>query len=599
MKIPIKRICALIAIVLQLALTGDSAWSQQPDKTSAESLFHQGYYLQHHELDTAGALALYEQALAANPDADIIDHIRQQMLAIKADVAASDFARLMPADSLAYFEITDPAEHLEQLLALVGVAGDSQPSRTVTTIPLDDGFVLPSNFKVDPDVLSCFKSAKGLGIAVTGMNQRGEPKFLLALHPGRGNPIRGLLKTALQVVPKTETAGGYPTYCHQDKIWLVETPTLILVSPHKQLVDAAIRRMTEPQGSLASLASFQSAREARQDSFAFAFVDGSNTIKAVSAHLHGDANIPRVLLDLDHVTRATAALGTTESGIEAEISVAFDDDHHSLAYNLIRTAPVSGATLNLVPNDALFVATLGINPTMPAAAAGEAPRNGFSMLDLGRELFANIEEVSLFAIPQLTDGNNPIPEFGLIVASSNPQQSENLWRQLLSLPSRLDPRPESQATEITIHGQTAWRYRFAEKDAPEVTLTRLSERAMIVGTAKTVDSMLAAKPAAEARGAFAGRLKQLPDHVSKAAFVNMGQALKLAGQVAPPSEREQLLRISELCRDTRLTLTSDEAPAAWSISINAVGIPKVRDVVTAVAESLGEKRATTSVNSQR
>ena len=199
MNIPIRTFCTLIAVALQLSLATNGTWSQQPDRTSAESLFHQGYYLQHHALDATGALARYEQALAANPDAKTVAQIRQQMLTIKADVAASDFARLMPVESLVYLEVTDPAVHLEELFALVGIAGDARPPQKVTTIPLEDGFVLPSNFKVDPDVLSCFKSAKGLGIAVTGVDQRGEPEFLLAVHPGSGNPIRGLLKTALQI----------------------------------------------------------------------------------------------------------------------------------------------------------------------------------------------------------------------------------------------------------------------------------------------------------------------------------------------------------------------------------------------------------------
>lgn len=589
-----RPICAAILVTLLLLLPYNRAAGQRTEPTTAQSLFHQGYYLQHQQLDSAGALALYERALAAEPDAQTLKNIRQQILAIKADIAASDFARLMPATSLAYLEVTDPARHLEKLLTILGIAGSSKSTVAETTIPLDEGFVLPSNFKIDPDVLNCFKSAKGLAVAVTQINPRGEPEFLLAVHPGSGNPIGGLLKTALQVVPKTEKVGGYPTYCHPHDIWLVETPTLILISPSTQLLTNAIARITEPEDSLASLGSFKSAREARGDAFAFAFVDGANLVKTASPHLQGEAAAARVVLDLDHLKCATAALHATETGVEAAISVAFTEDHHSLAYSLIRTAPLSGTSLGLVPNEALFVATLGINPRMANAAAIAAP-HGFSILDLGRELFANIEEVSLFVLPQMiAAANKPAPEVGLIVASSNPQQSENLWRQLLSLPAKVDPRQESKVTEFTMHGRPAWRFRFPEKDAPEITLTRLSEHAMIVGTAQAVESMVSGTPSEASGGVFAGRSKDLPAHVSKAVFVNVGQALRFAGQVAPPAERDQILRISGLCQSTSVTLTSDEAPATWSLRLNAVGLPQIPDVVTAVAETLRQPQRNAS-----
>ena len=57
-------------------------------------------------------------------------------------------------------------------------------------------------------------------------------------------------------------------------------------------------------------------------------------------------------------------------------------------------------------------------------------------MDLGRELFGNIVEASAFVLPASASqpGGPPIPEVGIVLAVRQPEKSEALWNQLLTLP---------------------------------------------------------------------------------------------------------------------------------------------------------------------
>ena len=135
--------------------------------------------------------------------------------------------------------------------------------------------------------------------------------------------------------------------------------------------------------------------------------------------------------------RVSAVMGTTENGVHAEASVSLSPGHNSLAYGLVRTAPLTGRSLEYVPGGVAVVALLGLDPAGETAPGSGPGAPSLSAMDLGREVFGNIEELALFVLPPGREGGAarpPIPEIGLVVVVKDPAKSEALWTwQSLSL----------------------------------------------------------------------------------------------------------------------------------------------------------------------
>jgi hypothetical protein len=108
---------------------------------------------------------------------------------------------------------------------------------------------------------------------------------------------------------------------------------------------------------------------------------------------------------------------------------------------MIRTPNLSRAGFEAVPSDAvgLLSIALGEAGSAQGSAAIKSIKN-FTGLDIGREIFANIEQINLFVLPPDSSSNKgniaapPIAaNLGLAVTSQNPQQTRQILTQLLTV----------------------------------------------------------------------------------------------------------------------------------------------------------------------
>ena len=134
-------------------------------------------------------------------------------------------------------------------------------------------------------------------------------------------------------------------------------------------------------------------------------------------------------------------LNIQENGIALEKNIAFKDGHRCIAYDMIRTPNLTRAGFEAVPSEAvaLFSIALGQASSAQGIAASKSIKN-LTGLDIGREIFANIEQINLFALPpdgSSNEGNMGVPpiaaNLGLAVTSHNPQQTRQLLTQLLTV----------------------------------------------------------------------------------------------------------------------------------------------------------------------
>jgi hypothetical protein len=211
---------------------------------------------------------------------------------------------------------------------------------------------------------------------------------------------------------------------------------------------------------------------------------------------------------------------------------------------------------------------VGESGTPQAAAVSEQIRNAMG-LDIGPQLFDNIEQITLFAVPfrkpteQLSEDMPPqIKSIGLAITSVDPQQTHQILRSAMRSANIVvdETQPTGGRFDFTLPNQ---QKLFGCMDqAGKVTVLSLSS--------DLVDaSIRAARQRAGAlkSGPLQETLKSLPETTSKLAVVNVAGAMQFAventelpsGQVAD-RVREAMAQLAQASAKTTVRLqTSEEA----------------------------------------
>jgi hypothetical protein len=299
------------------------------------------------------------------------------------------------------------------------------------------------------------------------------------------------------------------------------------------------------------------------------------------------------LLDLDHLESLTFAAGVTDDSVQLVARVNLTPGHHNLPYNLIRTAPFTRRSLASVPRGAAAVVLLGLNPATPAPAtnAGAKPSAPVEVtgMDLGREIFANVEEVTIFALPTMAEHGGPhahMPEMAAVFAVKDAAKSEAIWNQILAIASLVGIH-DSKPRDVTIDGKRGEQYQF--QGLPPIVVIRAADRALIVGTSGAATAALHASGGKESilsDDAYRKLLAQLTPTSSKAVLVDAGRAVQLAGALHAGGKSSEMAMAAVACKDLRLSLVTDEAPNCFTVNIEATGLPNVPSVIKMVASRM-------------
>lgn len=556
-----------------------------------KSEFYRGYYLQNEAHNYEAALAAYRAALDAGANADLREHIQDQISRIESELAASDFAALMPASAFAYVEITSPADHVERVAEMMGLTGNRETDGEVVTIQLDEALAISSDFKISPALMREMKKVRGAAAAITSFDPRTGPDGIAIIHPGDSDLLTGMLETGVQLVPTTENINGYPTYQIENEVWIVKTERLIVVARNRTAIESCIGRIGRTSdSSLADQPAFQQARDAAGDSAVFAYASPAGVMNNLDDRMLREISIARMLMDLDHLNSVSASLGSTSDGIRFQARARYAENHNSLAYGLIRTAPLSGEALAYVPAESMAVIGLGVNPQLlQSVPAGDS--NLISAMDIGREIFGNIREIGLFVLPQMTDQSNEVPETAMLIVSNDADKSERLWDQLLTLPSQVIPEEGLSASDVQIEGVAARRFTFPERDAPHLFVARLNENCLIAGTNKAVAAAISAANSGNTlanspQGASLGRAMD-PETTSKVAMVHIGRAMRLAASVNRGDSRE-MLHIADAIGELHSSMVINEGANEMEISVELTALPQFEDIIRTASRMMPE-----------
>ncbi len=585
---PSGRLPLLLGALAVAALSASALAAGAVAEEASEVEFQRGYFLQTHDADCEGAAAAFEKVAAdANAAAAMRCEATVRLAQCREDLAAADFARLMPPEALAYVEITHPGRHVAQLLQMLGLTRDgyapSVASKSKGT-PLVEGLLyFPDDFSISPAWIAELDKLNGVAVAITSVDmQRGKPSGVAIIHPGDVNPLRGELESLVQLLEPDEPIDGYRTYQVQGQAWLAVTARMIIASDTREGVAATIGRMKNPEAAnLAGREDFQRSRSAEQNTLMFLYASGPQLLEQFGSHLAGrEAAIARAVLDLDHLESLTAMVGTTENGIQARGSLNLQPGHNNLAYGLIRTAPLSKRSLEYVPSGIAGLALWGLNPAgAPVEREAGEQLEPLSAMDLGREVFANVEEIALFALPaeRAPSAGPPIPEIGLIIAAKDPAKSEMLWNQLLSLPVMFGLRGAASPQQITIAGHQGNLYSLP--DAPPIAVVRLGD-ALIAGTQPAVAAAVEAGSqdggSICADAAFQPLLERLGTDTSKAVLIDTARVVRAVAAAADGRQAPQaILMASAVLKDLKISAVTEEGPTRFAIRAEAAGLPNV------------------------
>ncbi|MCH7872513.1 MAG: hypothetical protein IID33_12505, partial [Planctomycetes bacterium] len=405
--------------------------------------------------------------------------------------------------------------------------------------------------------------------------------------------LRGVLEMGIPALTPIGEIEGWPAF-GIERAGVVVTERLIMVGYPRSNVEALAKALRSGQtaNTLAADAGFADAAKWRDDSTVFGYVNAKMLIPAALeiARAHGapanELEIARVMLDLDHVRAMAFRAGVTEAGVSADASVRFENGHQSLVLDFSRTPPLSRNSLKCVPSGAVAVAAIALSPADAEYSAGKAASAGMRKitgLDFGREIFANITSVAIFALPPAGDrsaGGMPIPDVAAAITVNDPAKSEALWTTILGVASMATGTPIMEGEKTQIAGTSVRTYSLPENMT--LYFTTMGNDVVVASTksamARTIEAKRKGKSVAS-DSAFASSLKRLNEKSTKGVFVHAGRCAQIAKMFMPPGELAEAKPLLDALENTVAAVVVEHSNEVFGISANVSGIPNIGDLV--------------------
>ena len=580
-----------VVIVVALLFLGQGAPRATRAETAQQKLHH-GFYLEQAQGDCAAAAELYRQVEGDRQANDELQaEAAARLVACREELAAADFTRLVPETTLAYLEIKRPGDQLLNLLGQLGLLAG------------DDAAVAATGRRVavSPTLIKELVGIGGAALAVTGFDPlKQKPSGVAIFHPGDVEVIRGLIATGLPVGGRpVEPIGGFPTYEIEGETLVTLTSRLVIASPQRAQIEAVLRRLTaEETTSLATNAALKGVLEGRGDSLLFFCLNAEplmpllNGMMAAAGSQNPELAMARAVLDLDSLRSLSGRAGVNDAGVFLDLALRLDEGHHNLVYNLLRTPPFNWDTLKCVPEGAagILVGALNEAPSRHAADAAGSQEVApvITAFDFGREIFANITSLAVFALPpdgQATEGALPVPDLGAAVTVNDPAKSSALWMQVLGIASLASGggTPEGRATDID--GVKVFSYSFPE--SVTVHFASVGNDVFIAASrsamARTIHAKRSGRSIVDDPG-FAEGLKRLAPHTTKGLFLHAGRCAQIAKRFAPAEDMAEIEPFLPALETTVASLVVNHSAGEFQIGAFVSGLPQIGPVVAQMIE---------------
>lgn len=577
-----SKILFVVAVLLAVTVTSGSAQAA----TSADQ-FHRAYYLDMEESDWAAAAKLYKQALKDEGlDAGLRKVAKTRLAVCREELAARDFARLVPENTLIYAEFSEPGAQLERLVNQLGLLSD-----TSEPVVLGAG---ETRIAVSPVLIRELMGMRGVAVAVTAFDfMKQEPTGVVIVHPGNLEVVRGLLETGLPIGgTAVDPILGYATYDIEGEAFLTLTSRLIIASPSRNEIKGVIKRLRgKEKSSLADNPNVAEDLAGRDQSMVFFCANArplmsmANVMMTAAGQAAPEIAAARVVLDPESLRSLVGQAGVSDDGLFLDMSLSLADGHQNMLYNFLRTPPIHQDTLRAVPSGAAAFVASALNdpPTKDAVVSNTGGDRIVTALDFGREVFANLTSVAVFALPP--DGPQksskvPVPDVGAVLTVNDPSKSELLWTQMLGLASLATGGGAIEGTPVELSGATVRTFRLPE--GITVYLATTGHDLILTSSKSAMKRSLHAKKSGESvldDPSFASTIGQITPSATKAVYVHPGRLMKIAANFEPEAAAASQ-QFGHLLDNTVASFVVDHARDRLHLGLSLTGLPNVGPFIT-------------------
>jgi hypothetical protein len=573
--IPTRRL-AVGLTVLGLTLA-PLAGAQSLDSSGAEDSFFQAYYLQHEQGDLEAALKIYK-AIAGDSSAPKSVRVQAKKFgtACWEELACSDFARLVPEDTIAYLEINRPGQQLAGLLDQLGLLQGSEGSGDIAISPL---------------LIKGLLGVRGAAVAVTHVDPTGgPPNGVVILHPGDMDIIRGLIETALPAGgQRVDAIDGHDTWNIEGHVFVTMTERLVLASPDPSQISGVLTRLGNGgKGSLAENPDLAATLAMRGSDLAFFCVNAEPVMPQIQAMLGAMAqHEPQMamalqLCDVGSLQAIAGRLGVDENGISFDIGLQLAEDHNNVFFNLLRMPHVTRRTLGLVPAGTAFFMASTLNEPAQVAPGATNSRGEpvVSLMDFGREFFGNVVDVAIYAMPGTTSvQGEQIPDVALALTVNDPARSRAIWNLVLGLAKGATGGGNMQPKVLKVAGNVVELY-----DIEGVGLYVMTAGNTIVLT-PSENALKAAVAASRGENVlqdelYRGALAAMNESQTMALAFSPGRGTEIAKAYMSEREMREVAPILAMLGQTVVSVTVEHSATTMGLSARVDGLPKVGGMVS-------------------
>ncbi|HNO79051.1 MAG TPA: hypothetical protein PKN33_13410 [Phycisphaerae bacterium] len=572
---------AVFAFLIPLSLVANGAAAFESESGPAAS-FYKAYYLQQ-QGDVAGAAKLYAETLKSGQiEGAIKDAAQKGLTECREELACADFASLMPEDALAYIELSRPGKQIHDLLDMLGLLSDG-----------DNSWAKPGEryLAISPILVNELAGIRGVAVAITGVDPiAGAPAGVAVLHPGSVDAIRGALETALPAAAvSVPSIANRPTYMIEEKVYVTLTSRLIVVSPQRAQIEAVINRLDgKAKSSLATSEALSDVLASRGKSLLFFCVNAKPIVPMIQ--MMGAASeelaIGNAVLDLNSFKWIAGKFGVEEDGPQLELAVSYEEGQQNLAYNLLRTPPISREILSSIPSGAAgFIASaLGESSGKKVDVGNESANRAVIGLDYGREIFANIVDFAVCVVSpkEGSKSKSPAPDVAVVIRVNDPTKSEKLWQQVLGLITMAAGAPTTDGIADSISEVAVRAYRFPEN--VNVFFATVDDKVILATSRHAAQLSIEASqggPSVLDDKAFAPGISRMTASTSKAVLVHPKRCLEVAKRFMSERELEEVKPVHEMIGDLVLAAMTDESDVMFRLSMSASSLPNIGPMVAA------------------
>jgi tetratricopeptide (TPR) repeat protein len=568
----------------------------------AQALYRQGMCYMKKQQEQQAKL-VFEKLLADYSDQTNIVNKAKPLL---QELSNADPAALMPPDTLVYLEIGSPGKQVDTILNMLkgtplenplaaigrGKQGGPSPGDIV------GGFL-------NPNMMAEFKKIRGVGVGITGVAQQ-DPPVIIVLFPGKSDALRGLLFGALAFVGKPIEAvegmqmveftdGGGAAY--DDNVVIVASPPAYAAGQLTWSVKQYKGVANEPTLASSNKSFAKIDKKDRQEN-AFTIWANVDQVYTALTKIFPEGQIPQHVLhanglaDFKNVDDLIAFLSLEEDGIVLEANVDFKDGYNGHAYNMFHTPKLSKTAFKTVPSEAvgLLSVALGGADSPQSQAVHEQIRNATG-LEIGGDIFANIDQVTLFILPSAVSsvetpaGVPPIAtSIGLVLTSENPRQTRQIITGLLTA-TNLIASQSGDNSEANVG-----RYQFELVNKLKLHCYTNQENKTTVlslnpGVVEASASALGRSQSATVAGPLKNPLSKLSPETSKLVLVNVGGVIRtgkdllMAGINESRDDIEELIaQVAKSCDKTTVQFRTNEEPGNLNVRAEIRNLPAASEL---------------------